>query len=303
MVGVVGPVPGVLAETAGEKNKKTVRLLTIGNSFSRDATMFLKDLVKAGGHELIHDSIVVGGASLELHATKAQKFEADANDPAGLYKDGKSLKAHLLAEKWEVVTIQQASIKSHDVDTFRPFARILFDYIKKHAPDARVVFHETWAYRSDDPRFSVKNKKVGEPLTQQAMFEGLKGAYGEVAKELGTGMIPTGNAFYLADTDAVWGYRRDEKFEVKSAKPPALPDQTHSLHVGRVWKKGKDGRLTLAMDGHHASKAGQYLGACVFYESLFGGVVEVDFAPKGLESEYAAFLRKTAQRAVEEMKP
>jgi hypothetical protein len=286
---------GVLAEASGQKKtvapaeKKTVKLLTVGNSFSRDATLYLSE---------VHDSIVVGGASLELHATKAQKFEADATDPEALYKGGKSLKAHLLADNWDVVTIQQASIKSHDVDTYRPFARYLYDYIKKHASEARIVFHQTWAYRVDDPRFSPGNKKAGEPLTQQAMYEGLKVAYETMAKELGIGIIPTGDAFYLADTDKTWGYRKDETFDAKTAKAPALPDQTHSLHVGQVWKKGKDGKLTLGMDGHHASTAGQYLGACVFYETLFGGVVEVAYAPKGLKAEDAAFLRKIAQQVV-----
>ena len=37
-------------------------------------------------------------------------------------------------------------------------------------------------------------------------------------------------------------------------------DQTHSLHVGSRWVKRPD--------GHHANRAGEYLGGCVFYELL-----------------------------------
>jgi hypothetical protein len=53
------------------------------------------------------------------------------------------------------------------------------------------------------------------------------------------------------------------------------------------------------MDGHHANAAGQYVGACVWYEVLFGpSVVGNTFVPKGLDPAYAKFLRETAHRAV-----
>lgn len=282
---------------AGEP--QTVRLLTIGNSFSANATHYLRDLAKAGGHTLIHKPIVVGGASMQLHAEKFQKFELDIHDKAGCYTNGRSLKQELAADRWDFVTIQQASIKSHDIETYRPFAGQLRDYIKKHAPQAKLLVHQTWAYRCDDPRFAKPSGKPGEPPTREAMYRMLTTAYQTIATELGARVIPVGDAFDLADRDAKWGYRPDEKFVSKNAKPPALPDQTHSLHVGWQWKKGKDGKQTLGMDGHHANTAGEYLGACVFYEVLFGeSVAGNSFVPKGLDPAYAKFLRETAHRAV-----
>jgi len=264
---------------------KTVRLLTIGNSFSRDATQYLADIVQAGGHELIHCPIVVGGASLELHATLAATN--------GVYKNGCTLKQHLESDKWDYVTIQQASLKSHDIATYRPFAGQLRDFIKKHAPSATLLVHQTWAYRCDDPRFSATSSLPGEPRSQKEMYEGLCHAYRTIAAELGARIIPVGDAFYMADTDPKWGYRPDTKFDFKNARPPSLPDQTYSLHVGWRWSKGK-----LTMDGHHASSAGQYLGGCVFYEVLLGeSVVGNPFVPPGLDPAYARFLREAAHRA------
>jgi hypothetical protein len=278
---------------------QTVRLLTIGNSFSRNATHYLPDLAKAGGHKLIHRPIVVGGASLQLHAEKFQKFELDATDKAGCYTNGRSLKQELMADRWDFVTIQQASIKSHDIETYRPFAGQLRDYVKKHAPQAKLLVHQTWAYRCDDPRFMKPSGKPGEPPTREAMYRMLTSAYRTIAAELGARIIPVGDAFDLADRDAKWGYRPDTKFVSKNAKFPALPDQTHSLHVGWQWRKGKDGKQTLGMDGHHANTAGEYLGACVWYEVLFGeSVVGNRFVPKGLDAAYARFLRETAHKAV-----
>ena len=53
--------------TAAKSEAKTVRLLTVGNSFSANGTHYLGDLAKAHGNVLIHKPIVVGDASLELH--------------------------------------------------------------------------------------------------------------------------------------------------------------------------------------------------------------------------------------------
>jgi hypothetical protein len=287
--------------TAKAAEPRTVRLLTVGNSFSANATKYLVELAKAGGHELNHRPIVVGGASFEVHATKAQAHEVDPADKAGLYSNGKSLKEMLSADRWDVVTIQQASIKSHDLETYRPFAQQLSAFIRSHAPQAKLLVHQTWAYRRDDPRFSKPPTKPGEPATQEAMYRGLAASYHAIAQELGAGVIPVGDAFFLADADPKWGYQPDTGFDFKSAQPPALPDQKHSLHVGWRWQKQKDGTMKLAMDGHHANTAGQYLGGCVWYEVLFGTSAAGNaFVPPGLDPEYARFLQETAHRAVAE---
>lgn len=282
---------------------QTVRLLTVGNSFSRNATWYLPDLVKAGGHKLIHRPIVVGGASLQLHAEKFQRNELDIHDKGGLYTNSRSLKQELAADRWDFVTIQQASIKSHDIATYRPYAEQLRAFIAKHAPQAKLLVHQTWAYRCDDPRFGATTPKPGEPATREDMYRMLTNAYRTIAAELGARVIPVGDAFEMADTDEKWCYRPDTTFDFKNVRSPALPNQTHSLHTGWQWKKGKDGKLKFGMDGHHANIAGQYLGACVFYEVLFGeSVVANRFVPKGLDPAYARFLRETAHKAVANLK-
>jgi len=290
----------LMLATAGAEGR-TVRLLSIGNSFSANATNHLDDLVAAGGHTLIHRRIVVGGASLELHAEKAQAHETDALDKAGLYADGRSLKQELAAEPWDYVTIQQASIKSHDIATYRPFAAWLGQYVSTHAPKAKLLVHQTWSYRKDDPRFTQPSGKPGEPATQEAMHRGLTSAYNQIAAELGARVIPVGDAFFAADSDAQWGYQTDTRFDFQAAKAPALPAQTHSLHVGWRWAKPKGGgKVSLSMDGHHANVAGEYLGACVWYEVLFGETaVGSSYVPKGVAADYARFLQETAHQAVQ----
>ena len=283
---------------AAEPAGKTVRLLNVGNSFSNNAMTYLDDLVAADGkNTLINGKAVIGGSSPDKHFDKARLNEKDPQDKNGLYSDGKSLKQFLTEEPWDFITVQQASIKSHDLETYRPHMANLVDYIKKYAPKSEIIVHQTWAYRADDPRFRVTEPKPGEPRTQQEMYEGLTKAYDTIAKDLGLRVVPVGDAFYLADTDPKRGFRIDTKFNAKTAKPKQLPNQTHSLHVGWRWTT-KDGKTRLGMDGHHANTAGCYLGGCVFYEFLFGNVVGNPFVPEGLDADYARFLQETAHAAV-----
>lgn len=279
---------------------KTVRVLTVGNSFSHNVTHYLGDLAKAAGDKLILREANVGGASMELHWNKAQLHEQNPEKKEGIYTGGRGLREELAAEKWDFVTIQQASIKSHDLATYQPFANQLRDYIRQRAPGAEILLHETWEYRVDDPRFSPKEPKSGEPRTQDEMYQGLAKAYAIIAKELGVRRLPVGDAFHLANQDAKWGFKKSEQpFDSKKAKPGELPDQTHSLNVGWAWKKQTDGKTTLGMDGHHANTAGEYLGACVWYEVMFGRSAEGNsFVPAGLDGDYAKFLQSTAHRAV-----
>ena len=98
---------------------KTVRLLTVGNSFSQNAVSYLKDVAKAQGDELVLHRAVIWGGTLKQHWEKAEIHQRDPVDPSGPYdKTQVSLTQELAAEPWDFVTIQQASADSHDVSTW-----------------------------------------------------------------------------------------------------------------------------------------------------------------------------------------
>lgn len=302
--------PSVIgAQEAVEDQPKHVRLLTVGNSFTRNANRFLDELVSAAGHRLTHQTLVIGGSSLERHADMALAFERDREDPAARYADGRSLQQALQADDWDYVTIQQVSTRSHDATTYRPHASRLAEIVHRHAPGAELLLHQTWAYREDDPRFAASptepspdagERDAGEPRTREAMHRGLASAYATIGRELGARRIPVGDAFFLADNDPRHGFRPDPAWDSKTAAHPSLPDQTHSLHVGWRWLR-RDGQWELAMDGHHANLAGEYLGGCVWLECLFGvSPVGNPFIPEGLDPDHARFLQTVAHRAVAE---
>lgn len=287
--GEPGRADGPQAGGAG----KTVRLLTIGNSFANNATAFLGQFAAAAGHTLIHRSLSSGGASLEVHWRRLVAHDADPHDPAGLYGK-RNLRAELRADRWNFVTLQQASMESHDPATYRPFASRLLEIVRQEAPSSTALIHQTWAYRVDDPRFRKEQPAEGEPRSREEMHARLTQAYDDLADELGLGVIPVGDAFHRAESDPRWGYQPDGRFDFATARRPMLPDQTHSLHVGWFW-----GPEHLQVDGRHASQAGKYLAAAVWLEVLFGSnPVGNAFIPPGLDPAHARFLQEVAHEAV-----
>ncbi len=292
------------AETPAEDasnvvEQKHVRVLTIGNSFTQNATRYLKQLAEAAGHKLTHKSLTIGGSPLERHAGMAMAFEANRSDANAKYSSGESLQEALASQSWDFVTIQQLSIKSHNAETYRPFAGQLADIVHRYAPGAKLLVHQTWAYRKDDPRFTGKATSDGEPTTQREMYEALSEAYRVIAEELHAEQIPVGDAFWLADNDANYGYQAADTPGLKQLQHPQLPQQLHSLHVGYRWRKA-DGQWKLGMDGHHANLAGEYLGGCVWLECLFGeSSVGNTFIPNRMPPAYATFLQTVAHRAVQ----
>lgn len=285
---LIALIAGGLAPAAEGGTK--IRLLTLGNSFAGNALSQLEPIVKSTANTLEVRRCNPGGCSLAQHWARIQAGDKDPADPKGQYDNKQSFAANLADGPWDVITIQQYSLISHDAKTYRPYAADILAYIKERAPTAEVVVHQTWAYRCDDGRF----KPDGDVKNQQEMYEGLTRAYTGIASEFGLRILPSGNAFWAADQDPTWGYKIDAAFDAASAVNPALPDQRRSLHVGYRWKDNK-----LTKDCHHASTPGCYLAGLVWYESLFKqSCLDVTYAPKGIDAEYAAFLRQTAHAAV-----
>ena len=286
---LLAAAPARAADAPAAPAAKHVRLLAIGNSFSQNASHYLPKIVEAAGDQLTFKTISIGGCPMEKHWKNADAFEHGSTDPlAQAWKV-------LSAEKWDFVTIQQYSMHSFKIETFRPFAKQLCDYIKSKAPGAEVLVHETWAYRPDDPLF-----KKG--FTQQDMYWGVRTSYETIAAEIGCRVIPVGDAFENARRDPAWGgVFPDPKFDYKKPVFPNLPDQTHSLNRGYAWAAGKDGKKNLGMDGHHAGTAGEYLAGAVWFEFLFGhSVVGNTFLPPGLEAADAAILQRIAHQTVKD---
>lgn len=268
----------------------TLRVFLIGNSFSQNATLYLPKLAKEGGHCLILGRAEIPGCPLDKHWRLASLAEANPNDPEGKPYHGQSLRMLLSQGKWDIVTLQQASILSGDYGTYFPYIQKLYDLIKSIQPDARIVIHQTWAYRKDSKDFT-KISKDESATTEKEMWKKSRAAYKAAAAKLGVKIIPVGDAFWEVNSSKKWAFQKDMKFKEQDMTYPNLPDQKYSLHRGYYW----DNHKKIIFDTHHANDAGCYLGALVWYSFLFGESTQnLKFVPAGIPEDFAGYLKKVA---------
>lgn len=265
----------------------TLKVLMIGNSFSICVLHYAPDVAKRLDCNLDLASLYIGGCPLERHS---------ANIAAGAYKDftpylatwnfasatnqdsvafADALKrvqaddgsvkyfgnipAALAAEKWDIVTIQQASHDSWRGDTFHPWADVVIDEVRKLAPQAEIVIQETWSYCNGDPR--ICDQAAGGAGTwgfdQAGMSDRATANYRALAAKYGFRIIPTGTAVRL--------------FRERRQAKEVADDVVGAMRL-------EDGKL--CGDSIHLNRDGEYLQACVWIASLFGAdVTALDWAP------------------------
>lgn len=113
-----------------------MRTLSIGNSFSQDATRWLHDLAESVGFPLTCVNLYIGGCSLEQHWNNAETGAAVyAYEENGLDTGRKvSLTEALEEGDWDVITLQQVSGKSGQYETYQPYLNKLAAFVREKAP-------------------------------------------------------------------------------------------------------------------------------------------------------------------------
>ena len=144
---------------------KELKVLMIGNSFSICVGVDLHQIVRTNSkHQLELTSAFIGGCTLERHAANLKKAENDLSFKpyrCMLWNSGvlrsKSLGSSSVNEllknnSYDIITIQQGSIQSHDYKTFEPHVDELIAYIRKYQKKAEIVIQQTWSYNKKSNR-------------------------------------------------------------------------------------------------------------------------------------------------------
>ena len=110
-----------------ERNDQTLKVLAIGNSFSQDATSYIKQMALADNVDLRVASACIGGCSFERHYNNITNDTKDYSltyytPEETFYFGGVSLEQCLKATDWDVITVQQVSGLSGKYETYYPFA-------------------------------------------------------------------------------------------------------------------------------------------------------------------------------------
>ena len=273
-----------------EDRQGIVRLLTIGNELTENATALLDNIAVDRGDELIHKALTIKDSTLVTHHKRAFTPDHPIHGFGTVYSSGETLSTALQSDDWDFVVIQV----DHEQSEPR-LAREIVSLVHRFAPQADLVVHQTWALRADDPQYTSSiNKDSSFPKNPREMFLLITDACESIATEVNARLIPSGQAFFSAERDTKYGYRPDPSLDLSSFNYPTIPQQEFSLHAGYEWDKTQ-GTPTLRLNSHRASQAGQYLASCIWYACLFNvNPTAIEYTPDGLDQEYATFLKSIA---------
>ncbi len=248
-------------------NARTLRILAIGNSFSRDAVeQNLHELAKADGDTAIIGNLFIGGCSLERHSGNIRDDKHDyvyrkiGADGKMKEKKNTSIAEALKDDQWDYVSLQQASPFSGMFEKYEPYLPGIIKYVKENAPKkSKIILHQTWAYQQGSGHSGFKNYDRDQLKMYRAIVDANKRAakLGKIKT-----VVPSGTA-------------------VQNARTSFIGDNMNR-------------------DGFHLDLShGRFTAACAWYETLFGkDVTRNTWAPKGMNRDIAAVAKRAAHEAV-----
>ncbi len=296
----IGAASATPAEKGGS-GSKPLKVLMIGNSFSVCVLREMPKVAADMGLGLDLCSMYIGGCTLERHArniaaadknpyaitwnyTSVKKGEEPFR-PALMTKDGKvsnrsNISKMLAADKWDVVTVQQGSHASWNIDTYEPHGTKIVNEIRRLAPQARIYVQQTWSYTPWDRRLAKWK------IDQNEMFVKLEDAYAKFAASHSLPMICMGKA--------VQRYREEV--------PGVYTEKTNDDVCGtsRFVKDKTTGKWRPSGDVFHLNRKGEFLQALVWTACLFDvDVTKSGYVPKCLakQPERAALMRRIASES------
>ena len=217
-----------------------MKILSIGNSFSQDAQKWIYKLAQKNGVDVECTNLFIGGCSLEMHYTNVKENNAYYDLEHNGEKTGRkiSISDALYMEKWDVITLQQVSTLSGKYSSYEPYLSFLAKTVRNAQPDAKLYFHQTWAYESD-----VKNPYDDN---QGKMYSCIKEATETAAKSIDALLLPSGTAIQI------------------------LRDTVPEFNYG-------NGGLSLCRDGKHLSlDYGRFTATATWLHTLTGKEIKVN---------------------------
>ena len=251
---------------------ESLKVLTIGNSFSENASAYASEIAAVNGLSLTFGYLKFPSCTIARHYEAAVNnkavFKFEITDPTGKrttikqeaasWDSPDSKKCATIREAleymdWDVIVFQQESYTSLDASSFADLPKLI-EYVKGFCPDARLMIHEVWAWGTweNDP---------------DKDFSKIKANYEAAAEANGLAIIPSGLGFE---------YARE-----------ALGDYT----------------IVNENDGHyqHANSYGKYVAGCCYVGALFGVTIEPDTFKEHAEINkdgYAEQLTAAANKAI-----
>lgn len=149
-------IPTATEETTNKPTaSKSLKILSVGNSLSRDGMNYLPRLLREVEYtDVVIAYLYVGGCSLEEHveyyssSKKAYDYYENTGNGWVCQKD-KSLKYGLMAQDWDYVALQQASRLSGVSSSYKYLDELIDIVLKNTQRNPKLLWHMTWAYEKD----------------------------------------------------------------------------------------------------------------------------------------------------------
>ena len=284
---------------ASTDQDKSLKILSIGNSFSQDAHFWLNAISKNYRTKVKAYNLFIGGCSLERHAANLAMDKAKYTLEVNAMPEKKiSINAALkLEDEFDIITVQQVSQDAGLEETYEPFLTTLLEKIREAQPNAKIFFHETWAYDDDSNHGGFANYD----RDRIKMFEAIKATSEKKASEHELGLIRVG--------EVVEALRSADVFATdKSAEVTYSPYQHEKIKYTE-YDNDPNTRPSLTRDGFHLNLwYGRYAAALTWYATLTGERVSgnpyVPNAPQKypanqeLSDEEWEFIRNTVDEIV-----
>ena len=251
-----------------QDNKKIIKILAIGNSFSQDALeTYVFDLAQAENIKVIIGNLYIGGASLDLHWQNAREDKSDyayrkiSQNGDKTDTPNTSIARALADEDWDYISFQQVSSNSGMYDTYTHPLPLLLDYVKQRAtnPDVKYILHQTWAYAQNSTHKGFANYNNDQITMHSAIVDAVWRAKDLVSIDI---VVPAGTA-------------------IQNARTSVIGDN-------------------LCRDGYHLDvNIGRYTAACTWFETIFKkNVIDNSYKPDALTNSEAEIARYAAHYAV-----
>ncbi|MBE5786650.1 MAG: DUF4886 domain-containing protein [Clostridiales bacterium] len=248
-----------LAEESAHEPPKSIKILAIGNSHTRDALEYLWNIYKnAGYEEIILGELYIGGCSLTRHNAYVRNdksvYEYHYNDK-GFWtatNNYSPMKA-ILSQEWDYFILQQHPVMSGNMSNFNQLQKLV-DYLHevKTNPNAQIYWHMSWAFQADCTDETFLKTYAGD---QERMYRDIVTVGAQLTKRFTglAGVLPTGTA-------------------IQNLRTSELGD-------------------TLTRDGLHLTRDyGQYAAALTFFTTLSG------ISPETITWKPAAFPNSASKR-------
>ena len=179
---------------------KSFKVLAIGNSFSIDAMQYLYGLAKDTGYtDIVLGNLYIGGCTLQTHASNIETGKAAYEFYTN--KDGKwtSRKNTTIVEglkyaDWDCITVQQASGYSGIENSYEPYLSTIIQTVKKARPNAKLVWHMTWAYQSGSGHADFAKYGQNQSTMYKSICSSVQNAILQKHADDFDGIIPAGTA-------------------------------------------------------------------------------------------------------------